>query len=344
MKNTIILLASLIVAAGCKQEYVKEPKELPNVKQAKVVSIEATDQPIPVYASGKIEALKNMKLSFKTGGYVKRIAVNEGDYVKKGQLLATLNTEEIDAQVKQAEANVTKAERDLERFKRLYADSAATLEQVQDLETGLEVAQSGLTIARFNRVYSQIIAPVSGRIQTKMAEVNELVNPGQPILAISAKSAGMSLNVGLADREVVKLKTGDQAEIIFDAYDGTVGRAQVTEIAAEASPLTGTFNVELTILDFPFELKSGFFAKASILPGKQGAYFKVPMHAMVSGRSDEVAVFVPDINVAKKRSLKPLFIGDDFFTVAAVDLQQELSVITDGASYLAEGERFEKIN
>lgn len=332
----------LFLAWSCKKQYVEKPTELPTIKQAKLVNLQATDDPIPVYASGVITALESMRLSFKTGGYVNKIVVDEGQYVKKGQTLATLNTSEIDAQVNRAQLNVDKVARDLARLKRLYADSAATLQSIQDTQTALEVAKSDLIIAKFNQTNSTILAPVAGRVQMKLAEENELVTPGQPILTISSKNKGMSLNAGLSDRDVVKLKLGDTAKVKFDAYPDLQGRAIVTEIGAEANPLTGTFQVELTIQGYPKELKSGFFAKASIFPSNQPAYFKIPMHAMVSGNDREVVVFVPEGNKAKSKTIRPQFIGNEYFTVLA-STSKALTVLTDGAAYLREGEAFQSI-
>ena len=344
MKPHLSLILFVLLAA-CKQDYVKTPKALPTVKKAKVVQLERSTEPLPVYASGKIKSLESIKLSFKTGGIIQSLAVAEGTYVRKGQVLATLDLSEIDAQVRQAQANVEKLERDLGRFQRLYADSAATLQSVQDIETGLDVAQSQLKIAAFNQSYSKIVAPVSGVIQKKMVEVGELVSPGAPIYTIGSRQAGMSLRVSLADRDVVKVSMGDRATLAIDAYAGLEAEARVTEIAAEGHPRTGTFEVELTVENFPYELKSGFFAKATVYPSQQQAYYKIPMHAIIEGLEEQVAIYVPDREKVKKKLVKPDFIGEDFFTTAITSFDQSTPrVLTDGASFLREGEAFETLD
>ncbi|MEM9326157.1 MAG: efflux RND transporter periplasmic adaptor subunit [Bacteroidota bacterium] len=341
--NTLVII--LLLVAGCKQEYTEAPVETLKVKRAKVVNLEATIEPIPVYAAGRVEALESVKLSFKTGGIVKRLTVDVGDYVREGQVIGQLDLQEINAQVTQAEANVDKLRRDLSRFRRLYVDSAATLQSVQDLETGLSIAESSLRIATFNQAYSQIVAPASGRIEQRMAEANELVDPGQPIYFLSTKSGGMSLTVGLADRDVVKLKLGDAAAVTFDAYPGEQAIAEVTEIAAQGHPVTGTFAVEMTIVSFPYELKSGFFAKASISPSRQEPYFKIPMHAVVEGSEDQVIIYTPEEDKVKKVAVRPQYIGDDYFTIGIRDLTgTTAAVVTDGAAYLQEGESFVSID
>ncbi len=342
MKYAMLLLL-LLGFTACKQDYVKTPRTLSSVKKARVVALESSSEPLPVYAVGKIEADENIRLSFKIGGVIAAINFEKGQYVQKGQLMATLEQEEINSQVTEAEANVEKMRRDLQRFQRLFADSAATLESVQDIETGLRIAESGLRIARFNRRYSEIVAPASGRILQRLAEPNELVSGGSPIYLMASQEEGMVLTVGLSDKDIVKLRLGDPAMVRLDAYPGKMARAEVNELAAEAHPVAGTFDVELRIVEFPYELKAGFFAKAEILPSQQEEYIKVPMHALVEGLDNEVAVFTVSEEKAKRTIVSPQFIGDDFFTVEVSQLQSK-QVITDGAAYLRDGEAFETIN
>lgn len=344
MKKLFILFLVFGLFA-CKQDYVKNPKVIPTTKKAKVVELKQSTDPLPVFASGKIKSLEQIKLSFKTGGIINSLRVKKGMYVKKGQVIATLDLSEINAQVQQAQANVDKLERDLGRFRRLYADSAATLQSVQDIATGLDVAKSQLKIATFNQSYSQIIAPVAGVVQQKMAEEGELVNPGQPIFTLASQQAGMSLTVSLADRDVVKLKLGDRAKLAIDAYQGMEAEARVTEIAAEGHPRTGTFEVELTIEDFPYALKSGFFSKATIYPSIQQAYYKIPMHAIIEGLEEQVAIYVPKGQTTQRMLLTPDYIGEDYFTTSiSAFTESSPRVLTEGASFLREGESFETLD
>ena len=73
-----------------------------------------------------------------------------------------MRTNEIDAQVLKAERALQKAKRDLERVQKMYADSAATLENVQDLTTLVQVSEADVDVAKFNQTYAKIISPVSG--------------------------------------------------------------------------------------------------------------------------------------------------------------------------------------
>ena len=95
-----------------------------------------TTQYAPVLKySGSMASTAEARLSFKIGGIISKIYVKEGDHVVKGQLLATLDLTEINAQVQQATQNAEKAQRDVTRARNLYNDTVATLEQLQNATT-----------------------------------------------------------------------------------------------------------------------------------------------------------------------------------------------------------------
>lgn len=337
---TILLLA--ITSFSCKQDYVEsntattEESAVP----VKVAELRLSRAPLPIVASGTVAGKEEMKLSFKVGGIIERMYADEGQRVRKGQLLAKLRTTEIDAQVLKARQAADKARRDLERIEKLYQDTAATLEQVQDLRTALEVAEADLEIAEFNQEYARIVAPVPGRILQRFTEPNELIEPGTPIFAL-ASSAGQAfiLEVGVADKHVMRLKLGDRAEARFDALPGDPLPAVVSEMAEAADPRTGTFPIELSLRPGQRELRNGFIGTVRIFPSQQAPYFPIPMDALVEGYQTRANIFVPDSNgtVARKMAVNPQYIGKNFFTVPQRQLDSFRQVITGGSAYLRDG-------
>ena len=114
-----------------------------------------------IIISGTIGSETEARLSFKTGGIIDSMKVRDGDQVRKGQLLATLNPTEINAQVEQAKEGLDKAQRDLTRAKDLFSQGVATQEQLDNATTAFSVAQT-MEIASFNQSRSEIFAPASG--------------------------------------------------------------------------------------------------------------------------------------------------------------------------------------
>ena len=167
----------------------------------------------PIAATGQVASQDEMRLSFKLGGVVRRIAVKEGDEVKQGQRLAEIELAEVGAQVEQARQLAAKAQRDLERGERLHADQVISLEQLQDLRTQASVAGAGLKSAQFNLGFSTIVAPRDGVVLRKLVEEREQVAPGAPVLELGSRDGGYVVKLALADREVVQLKLGDPAAL-----------------------------------------------------------------------------------------------------------------------------------
>ena len=166
MKTKLFLFIGIAFLFSCSEKPDEE-----TTKPVPVTTYRAflSDISLPIYRSGVLAASSEARLSFKTGGIISRIYVDEGDQVKEGQILAILNLSEINAQVKLAESGYQKAQRDLARIEKLFTDSVATLEQKQDLKTAAEVAEARMHIAKFNLRHSKIIAPSAGRILKRFA-------------------------------------------------------------------------------------------------------------------------------------------------------------------------------
>src|SRR6187455_203978 len=179
MKNSLPLAALLLTTmlAGCgKQEAPAADKPTP----VRVQHASTGPAVPPIDTSGIVTTKHEMRLSFKLGGLVRRIYVQEGDVVKKGQRLAEIELTEVGAQVEQARQMAEKAARDLKRGENLYADQVISLEQLQDLRTQAAMAEASFKSAQFNMGYSVITAPGDGVVLRKLVEERELVGPGTP--------------------------------------------------------------------------------------------------------------------------------------------------------------------
>ncbi len=293
----------------------------------------------PIDTRGKIAAAKEMQLSFKTGGFIARIHVREGERVQRGQLLAELALDEIEAQTAQAVALASKAQRDLERAERLYADEVVSLEALQNVRTQAEIAKSAEVAARFNLRYSQITAPRDGVVLRRFNEERELVAPGQPVVALGVDTEGYILRAALSDRELVQVALGDSAEIEIDAYPNQQISGTVREIAGAADPMTGLFPIEVAITEAQERLSSGLVATARLQPlrARETARVYVPIAAVVEGAGRMAHVFINEQGIARKQRIEVDFIVDEDAAVLT-GLTQGTEVVTEGALYLQDGE------
>ncbi|CAA9284850.1 MAG: hypothetical protein AVDCRST_MAG56-4040 [uncultured Cytophagales bacterium] len=340
-----IALLGLVAACGGKKAGETAVAEAPTA----VSTAPVTRQPLvaPVTGSGVLAAKKEAKLSFKTGGIVAALRADEGEDVRKGQVLAVLDLTEIDAQVAQARNGFEKAGRDRDRVQRLYADSAATLEQMQNAATTHEMAAATLTAARFNRQHSVIVAPENGRILRRLAETGELISPGSSVFLFAGSGAGDGwvVRTGIADRDMVKLKIGDKARMTFDAYPGASFPAVVTEIAGAADPVNGTFEVELKVTPTDKKLATGLVAKAEIFPSGGAEMLVVPIEALAEADGDRASVYTlgSDGTSVKKLPIRTAGIYGDVVAVRE-GLSEGTAVVTRGTAYLTETSKVKVVN
>ena len=334
---------SLLLLVGCGRDDV-DPDPAADAHASTPVRTAVVERANPddrVRAVGMLGPRDEVRLSFKVGGIVERLDVDAGDAVRRGQLLATLRSAEVDASARQAHEAVEKARRDLERGRRLRVDEVATEEQVQDLETAYNVARAGQSAAQFNARFARIEAPVDGLVLERHAEPDELVQAGQPVLVLGATGAGWVVRTALADRDVVRVTSGNAAAVRFDAFPGREFAGTVRRIAPAADPRTGTFEVEVEVRADGVRFVRGLVAQVELvlppLPASDG-HAVVPVTALIDaeGASASVFVFDPKAGVARRKQVAiGALVGDR--VIVSAGLEPGERVITDGAAWLTDG-------
>ncbi len=304
----------------------------------RAASVERRDAAEPLHANGLIAAKDELPLAFKVGGLIRRVLVDSGQSVKAGQLLATIDTAEIDAQVSQARDALAKAERDLERVGTLYEERALPLQARQDAETSRDVARATLRAAEFNRRYSAITAPDDGRVLRRHHDPDELVQAGMPIFDFASARRGFVVRTAIADRDVVRIAEGDPAFVHLAAYPDRELAATVSEIAGAARENVGTFDVELRIGDDAPRLLTGMSAAVRITPSARRPLAFVPVEAFLEGDADRGSVFALVGDSVHRVPVRVDFIDDRQIAIAA-GLDGVERVVTDGAYYLRDGAR-----
>ena len=332
----IVLLFFALFAASCNKEEIKKEEKITKIP-VRIEKVVTKSGSVPVRVNGKLSSSAEIKLSFLTGGIIDRIYVKEGQSVGRGRLLASLKTTEIDANVRKAENALEKSLRDFDRIENLYKDSVATLEQMQNTGTMVDVNKSNLDIARFNKKHSYIYAPARGKILKKLAEPGELCGPGNPVIIFGAENKGWLVKTGVSDKDVVKMKIGDSASVSFDAFPGVKFPGRINEIARAANIYNGAYEVEIKIDGLDYSLVSGFVADVTIFPSERGKYSLVPPESLVNADAGTGYVFVPDSS-GKSRKIKVniAFILDGQIGISS-GLEGIKEVISDGAAYLKNG-------
>jgi RND family efflux transporter MFP subunit len=333
----LVSAALAVLLAGCNS---KATVETPAATPVRVAIAKSGPAAPSIRTNGLLANKDEIRLAFKVGGVIRKLAVSEGEHVRKGQQLAEIEQTEVNAQVEQARQAHEKAKRDVLRGERLYEDKVISLEQLQDLRTQAAVAEAGLNSAEFNWNYAAIVAPRDGTVLRRLAEERELVAAGAPVLVVGAQDKGFIVRTGLADREIVQVRLGDVAQVHLDALPDASLSGKITEVASAADGASGMFRIEVTLDPTNLPLKSGLVAKLTVVPSSAsaGSRVYVPIGAIVEGDGRTARLFVLDKDKARRRDVEVAFIdGENVAIASGVEAGEQ--VITDGAQYLEDGEQ-----
>ena len=305
-----------------------------------------------IRVTGTLSANVELRLSFKTGGILKRLLVDTGQNVRAGQLLAELDRTEASAGATQMRFSLAKAQRDYVRAESLYKQDVIAKAQLDDARTALELARAGSIAMNFNSDSGRITAERDGVVLRRFVQAGEVVAPGAPILALSQEDAKKVLKVSLSDIDAMRIDIGDLAEVSFDALPGVKIKAHVLTLAGSANPGTGLFEIELALDDATERLTSGMIGKAVIQPtvsdrvlpnGANNAgtthtpgLLLIPLAALVEANAEHGLIYIVENNVAKSRQITLGEIrGEQVLVLGGLSVND--SVVVRGAPYLDDG-------
>jgi membrane fusion protein, multidrug efflux system len=332
---TIAVMSASCALAACSSK----GSEVPPARAVRTTPVRLAALDNTLHAVGLLSPKDEARLAFKAGGVIESIKVEEGQSVKSGQVLAVLKQAEIGASVEQARQATEKAQRDLERGKALLSDGVTTEEQVQDLTTAYKVASAVQSGTEFNAAHTRIVASADGVVLRKLAEANEVVQAGQTVLILGGANRGWVVRIGLADRDVVRMRVGDAARIQFDAWPAQVFVGRISNIASAADSGTGTFTIEVQLDAGATRFVQGLVAKVALTPQATGEVKVIPVQALIEANDKEAGVFVLD---PKRLVVHRVSIQIGRMNAGQIEvldgLAADAQVVTDGAAFLENGE------
>ena len=304
-----LLLALAALLAGCGNDKPQVPVDAAPLKVS-VVQVGQQAMAPPIEAAGTAALRKEIPLAFTSSGRIARILVQEGDFVRRGQVLALLDTTSVGAALEVAAAERVRARAELERFRTLYAQGWVTKARLEGAEAAARSADANLAARRFTLETARVVAPASGIVLARSAEPAQIIDAGVPVLTLGDTGSGFVLRALVADRDAVRLRPGIGAEVTFEALAGTKLAGRVIEVGGRSDRGSGAFTAEIA-LSPDARLRSGLVGTARIAaPSVAGSTLVViPPTALFSVRADEGFVYVVgrDRKVrARKVSLGPL--------------------------------------
>ena len=289
-----------------------------------------------IHTVGSLSIAEDIWLNFKTGGVINKIFVAENQRVTRGQLCANLNMTEIQGQLKQMQSSLVKAERDKDRVQKLYSDSAATLEQLENALTVYELAKENYNIANFNFQYSQILSPCDGIIVKKLVSEGEIIAPLTPaFLLYPLKKDNMLFKAYVSDCDRVKMQLGDSAHIRIESYPNRILTGKIIHLGETSEVANKMYPVEVQIEKID-GMVPGLYGEADLFPSNKNVFKVIPIEAIIEGDGNSAYVYTIDHKKMEAYKVKIRILAFDRDQVY-VDIDTDLSeVVTEGVSYLSQ--------
>lgn len=255
--NKLAILAAAALVCGCsKQEAApaaEAVEELPLV-ETDVVSIR--EVPLSETYTANIEAENLNNIAPATPNRIRRILVDVGDPVRRGQTLVELDA----ANLEQLKIQLDQIERDYNRAAELLRIGSGTQMAVEQAKAQLDAARTQYQNARENTI---LTSPINGVVTARNYDPGDM-SGAQPILSVGQTTPAVKAVINVTENDLTRVSRGMEAEVKFDAFPGETFRGTVSRISPAVDPATRTFAVEVTVANPRGEIKPGLFAYVTL--------------------------------------------------------------------------------
>ncbi len=305
MKRIIIypLVIAIITVTGCnrnKQTDVHKEQKKKDIRvETMVAKVENSD--IILNYSGIVVPMVKTPLSFQLPGQVKTIYVDEGDKVRKGQVLAEIDKTTFESSLQMAVALQNQAQDAYDRLKKVYDNGSLPEIQWEEVKSKLQQANSSVEIARQSIRNCVIKAPSEGVIGARNIEIGSTSVPG--ISAFDLLSIdNVYVRISVPENEIRKFKKGQKALVKIQAIGQDQFEAEVDKIGVTANFISKTYEVKLLVSNRDLVIKPGMACDINMsIPEDES--IALPYEAVIKDSDDKEFVYLvePSTNKAKKQ-------------------------------------------
>lgn len=298
-----IYAMAVITACGHKQED-KAIDEASRVVKIKSDTIRVSTQNIALHYSGTIQPLQTIPLSFEGLGTVENVFVQEGDIVKKGQVLATIDKVDNESLNKATEAKYRQAKDAYDRLKSVYEKGSLAEIKWVEIETTLKEAESQMQLAQSSIKKCTMRAPVAGMIGKRNVE------PGQNSLSLKTpieivKIETILVKISVAENEIGRIKKGQKATFSISALNGKAFEGTVSNVGVVADEISRTYEVKIMARNLNLEIKPGMVCDVNLNTEVEKNVLFVSNNAISKDSEGKTYLFVvsPDKKCVKKQEV-----------------------------------------
>ncbi|WP_036911924.1 efflux RND transporter periplasmic adaptor subunit [Prevotella sp. FD3004] len=255
MNKSILMLLLVILVSSCTSKKEQNAKAPTRVKTEVVsTAMNASGQ---TYV-GMVEECEATAVSFTGMGVVKRMLVNEGQAVGRGQLIAEMDDTQARNLLSGAEAQMTQTNDALARYKMLHDNGSLPEVQWVEIQSKVAQAKSQLEVAKKNLADCRLVAPVSGIVGKRLVSAGETAMPSQAVVSILDIST-VKVKVAIPEAEISGIGANTSSTIKVDAVNGSFTGGRI-EKGVQADALTHTYDIRIHVANGERKLLPGMVA------------------------------------------------------------------------------------
>ncbi|MCL1145745.1 efflux RND transporter periplasmic adaptor subunit [Shewanella sp. 10N.261.52.F9] len=335
----LILSAALLTACGGAEEQAKEeekyavPVETATVIQGDVSSFYST--------TATLEAPQEANVVTRVAGLIQELKVEEGDRVKKGQLLAIIDSKRQKFDLDRSQAEVEIIEQELNRLKKISNKEFFSADSMAKLEYNLQAAMAKRDLAALYVQESMIRSPIDGVIATRFVKAGNMAKEFDELFYVVNQDELYGI-VHLPEQQLQHLRLGQDAQIFANKHTQETTHATVLRISPIVDAQSGTFKVTLSVPNTNATLKAGMFTRVELKYDTHNNVITVPYNALVN-QDNEYALYVIDGENVNRRSVSLGYREAD--TVEVVNgIQPGEQIVVRGQQNLKDQSLVEVIN
>jgi len=339
--NLFLGLALAIMMMSCGEKKPSENKILQNRKEIRVKTI-VVQNPMANYDlnySGIIVPTLTIPLSFQLPGSVNKIFIDEGDFVKKGEILAEQDKTSYKSALLAAQAMQYQAQDAYDRFKTVYEKGSLPEIQWEDIKSKLEQANSATQIAKKNLDNCSIIAPSDGVIGTRNTEVGSTIIPGNTIFKLVIVE-DVFVRVSVPENEINKIKKGQFATIQIPAIGNENYIGKVEKIGVMANLISKTYEIKIRVANKNLKLKPGMVCNVNVSIQSVDNHITVPYRSVIKNGDGFNYIYIVNkqTNTVKKQIVKVGKLTNNMIQVISGVLVGDILVV-EGQHKLSDNDR-----
>lgn len=359
MRTVIPIIAltagAILIGSGCKKEKIPERAAPAVTVQPAMKAVYKTFTP----SISNIRAYDSVDLVARVQGFLQKCNFQEGQEVKKGQLLYQIEPDQYEAAVSAAEADLAqakakqkKADEDFQRYKTLLSKEATAKKnfeaaESEKMQADAEVmaANAKLKQAKLNLSYTKIFAPFDGRISFRTYSVGNLVGPESGKLATVLRSGPVKVDFRLNELDMLEIMSNREyrkhnyrnipVELFFQNGRKYKLTGRIDSMDNRVNESTGTFNIRAVFDNPDYDLIPGMYVKVRIPTAAPKQAVSVPLAAMQSDMSGDYVYVVTKDNTVERRNIKGHQQDGTLYITSGVREQE--NVIVEGVSKVQQG-------